>query len=217
MAPSPQNEGPSKQAASYVQPLQPNQGPSGHRGHGASDARTPPVTCRRCRAYSLTTRRRSSATPPMACENSQWCDGACRRRSVRYSKRPKSAPASSRRRARRSTSTKLLRMEPDGGTTNVRNTASAHWKRWLGVESRCVVPLTSFSEFDHGAKQDVWFSLSPDRPLAFFAGSGRHNGPECARSGRAWRRPTYLLSSRLSRTARSARSPKGYASHPDRA
>jgi putative SOS response-associated peptidase YedK len=64
----------------------------------------------------------------------------------------------------------LLRMEPDGGTTNVRNTASAHWKPWLGVESRCVVPLTSFSEFDHGAKQDVWFALAPDRPLAFFAG-----------------------------------------------
>ena len=63
----------------------------------------------------------------------------------------------------------LLRMEPDSGTTNVRNTASAHWKRWL-VESRCLVPFTSFSEFDHGAKQDVWFALSPDRPLAFFAG-----------------------------------------------
>ena len=64
----------------------------------------------------------------------------------------------------------LLRMEPDGGTTNVRNTASAHWKRWLGVESRCVVPLTSFSEFDHGVKQDVWFALAADRPLAVFAG-----------------------------------------------
>ena len=64
----------------------------------------------------------------------------------------------------------LLRMEPDGGTTNVRNTTSAHWKRWLGVGSRCVVPLTSFSEYDHVAKQDVWFALSPDRPLAFFAG-----------------------------------------------
>lgn len=64
----------------------------------------------------------------------------------------------------------LLRMEPDGGTTNVRNTASAHWKPWLGPANRCVVPLTSFSEFDHGAKQDVWFALSEDRPLAFFAG-----------------------------------------------
>jgi putative SOS response-associated peptidase YedK len=64
----------------------------------------------------------------------------------------------------------LLRIEPDGGTTNVRNTASAHWKPWLGVANRCVVPLTSFSEFDHGAKQDVWFALGEDRPLAFFAG-----------------------------------------------
>jgi putative SOS response-associated peptidase YedK len=64
----------------------------------------------------------------------------------------------------------LLRMEPDGGTTNVRNTSSAHWKPWLGIANRCVVPLTSFSEFDHGVKQDVWFALSQDRPLAFFAG-----------------------------------------------
>lgn len=66
--------------------------------------------------------------------------------------------------------TELLRMEPDSGTTNVQNTSSAHWKRWLGPESRCVVPLTSFSEFDHATKQDVWFALSPERPLAFFAG-----------------------------------------------
>jgi len=29
----------------------------------------------------------------------------------------------------------LLRMEPDSGTTNVRNTASSHWKRWLGVDN----------------------------------------------------------------------------------
>lgn len=64
----------------------------------------------------------------------------------------------------------LLRMEPDGGTTNVRNTASAHWRPWLGVQNRCVVPLTSFSEFDHASRQDVWFALSDDRPLAFFAG-----------------------------------------------
>ena len=37
-------------------------------------------------------------------------------------------------------------MEPDAGTTNIRNTASKHWQRWLGRESRCVVPFTSFSE-----------------------------------------------------------------------
>lgn len=64
----------------------------------------------------------------------------------------------------------LLRLEPDGGTTNVRNTSSSHWKRWLGVESRCLVPFTSFSEFDWGAKQDVWFAFGEERPTAFFAG-----------------------------------------------
>lgn len=58
----------------------------------------------------------------------------------------------------------------DRGVTNVRNTKSLHWRRWLGVENRCVVPLTSFSEFDHSSKQDVWFALSADRPLAVFAG-----------------------------------------------
>ena len=34
----------------------------------------------------------------------------------------------------------------DPGITNVRNVKSPHWRRWLGVESRCVVPFTSFSE-----------------------------------------------------------------------
>lgn len=64
----------------------------------------------------------------------------------------------------------LLRMEPDGGTTNVRNTSSSHWKRWLGVESRCLVPFNSFSEFDWGTKQDIWFAFGEERPTAFFAG-----------------------------------------------
>jgi putative SOS response-associated peptidase YedK len=64
----------------------------------------------------------------------------------------------------------LLRLEPDGGTTNVRNTASAHWKRWLGVGNRCVVPFNSFSEFDQAARQDVWFARDESRPLAVFAG-----------------------------------------------
>ncbi|BDG74100.1 hypothetical protein [Roseomonas fluvialis] len=52
----------------------------------------------------------------------------------------------------------LLRMEPDSGTTNIRNTASAHWKRWLGVESRCLVPFTSFSEFNREAGGYIWFA-----------------------------------------------------------
>jgi putative SOS response-associated peptidase YedK len=66
----------------------------------------------------------------------------------------------------------MLRMEPDGGTTNVRNTASSHWKPWLSFASRCLVPFTSFSEPDQvgGSLQPVWFALDESRPLAFFAG-----------------------------------------------
>ncbi|HVY34948.1 MAG TPA: SOS response-associated peptidase [Caulobacteraceae bacterium] len=66
----------------------------------------------------------------------------------------------------------LLRMEPDKGTTNVRNTSSSHWKPWLGPANRCLVPFTSFCEPDQvgGSLKPIWFALSDDRPLAFFAG-----------------------------------------------
>jgi putative SOS response-associated peptidase YedK len=64
----------------------------------------------------------------------------------------------------------LLRMEPDSGTTNIRNVTSKHWQRWLGVEHRCVVPFSSFSEFNKPAGGNVWFALDDSRPLAFFAG-----------------------------------------------
>ena len=61
----------------------------------------------------------------------------------------------------------------DKGVTNVRNTASPHWRRWLSPGSRCVVPFTSFSENDRtpeGKVEPVWFALDETRPLAFFAG-----------------------------------------------
>jgi putative SOS response-associated peptidase YedK len=64
----------------------------------------------------------------------------------------------------------LLRMEPDSGTTNIRNTSSKHWQRWLGVKHRCVVPFTSFSEFNKAEGGDIWFALDEKRPLACFAG-----------------------------------------------
>lgn len=64
----------------------------------------------------------------------------------------------------------LLRLEPDSGTTNVRNTSSSHWKRWLDVPHRCLVPFTSFSEFNKDAGGDIWFAFGEERPTAFFAG-----------------------------------------------
>lgn len=65
----------------------------------------------------------------------------------------------------------------DKGVTNVRNTKSPHWRRWLGPPSRCLVPFTSFSEPDQapgGNRKPVWFALGEERPLAFFAGIWTH-------------------------------------------
>ena len=61
----------------------------------------------------------------------------------------------------------------DSGVTNVRNTASPHRRRWLGVDNRCVVPFTSFSESEtlpDGRKAPIWFARDNSRPLACFAG-----------------------------------------------
>ncbi len=71
---------------------------------------------------------------------------------------------------------------------NIRNTESSYWKRWLSPAHRCLVPFTSFSEYDQkanpkslknadgsphamaGKKDVVWFALNEKRPLAAFAG-----------------------------------------------
>lgn len=69
----------------------------------------------------------------------------------------------------------LVGKKVDKGVTNVRNTSSPHWRRWLGPESRCLVPLTAFSEPGRaadGSYQPAWFRLAGEDPeaLAFFAG-----------------------------------------------
>ena len=66
----------------------------------------------------------------------------------------------------------LLRIEPDSGLTKIRNTSSPHWQRWLEPENRCLVPFTSFSEYDtiDGKKVPVWFAIDESRPVLAFAG-----------------------------------------------
>ena len=66
----------------------------------------------------------------------------------------------------------LLKVEPDSGVTNVRNTSSKHWRRWLEPRHRCLVPMTSFAEPDQvgGSRENIWFALDESRPTAFFAG-----------------------------------------------
>jgi putative SOS response-associated peptidase YedK len=57
--------------------------------------------------------------------------------------------------------------------TNVRNLSSPHWRAWLKPENRCLVPFTSFSEYEDaspkGKKVLRWFAPA-QRPYAMFAG-----------------------------------------------
>ncbi|SIT74859.1 SOS response-associated peptidase family protein [Pontibaca methylaminivorans] len=61
-----------------------------------------------------------------------------------------------------------LKTARDPGVTNVRNLGSPHWRRWLGADHRCIVPLEAFAEPGPGRKP-VWFEAADDQPM-FFAG-----------------------------------------------
>ena len=67
----------------------------------------------------------------------------------------------------------LVGKKTDASVTNIRNVRSKHWRPWLGVEHRCLVPFTSFAEPDNGTfggRAPVWFAFDESRPLACFAG-----------------------------------------------
>ncbi|MCJ2084177.1 SOS response-associated peptidase [Methylobacterium sp. J-090] len=59
--------------------------------------------------------------------------------------------------------------------TNVRNVKSSHWRPWLKPEYRCLVPVSSFSEYadTKPRKTPTWFALDDERPLFAFAGIWR--------------------------------------------
>jgi putative SOS response-associated peptidase YedK len=59
-----------------------------------------------------------------------------------------------------------------GIATNIRNTKSPHWRRWLKPESRCLVPMSSFCEYadTKPRKTPKWFAIDETRPLVAFAG-----------------------------------------------
>lgn len=63
----------------------------------------------------------------------------------------------------------VLKTVRDPGVTNIRNLGSPHWRRWLGRENRCLVPLTSFAEPRGQGLGNQWFAAADGRPM-FFAG-----------------------------------------------
>jgi putative SOS response-associated peptidase YedK len=72
-----------------------------------------------------------------------------------------------------STALAIRDKKTDPGATNVRNVTLPHWRRWLGVESRCVVPFTGFAENKlqpDGSRPPVWFALDKDPAARFSAG-----------------------------------------------
>jgi putative SOS response-associated peptidase YedK len=56
--------------------------------------------------------------------------------------------------------------------TNIRNVSSPHWRGWLSARNRCLVPGTSFCEYEDTKphKTPTWFALGEERPLFAFAG-----------------------------------------------
>jgi putative SOS response-associated peptidase YedK len=61
----------------------------------------------------------------------------------------------------------------DRGITNIRNTASLHWRRWLGPGHRCLVPFTRFAEHvkTPAGSQPLWFGAAENTEhLQCFAG-----------------------------------------------
>jgi putative SOS response-associated peptidase YedK len=59
-----------------------------------------------------------------------------------------------------------------GITTNIRNTRSQHWRRWLTPDFRCLVPISAFCEYadTRPKKTPKWFAIDESRPLVAFAG-----------------------------------------------
>jgi putative SOS response-associated peptidase YedK len=63
----------------------------------------------------------------------------------------------------------LAGKKTDRGVTNIRNTKSPHWRRWLGTTHRCLVPMDAFAEPNTVVGGNAWFAVADRRP-AFFAG-----------------------------------------------
>jgi putative SOS response-associated peptidase YedK len=63
----------------------------------------------------------------------------------------------------------LIGKKTDRGVTNIRNSASPHWRQWAATSHRCLVPFTRFAEPDQAKGGNAWFHFPDERP-SFFPG-----------------------------------------------
>ena len=64
------------------------------------------------------------------------------------------------------------RKKKSGYQTNIRQPRWKQWLPWMEAGHRCLVPVTSFSEYDWRTTPPTvtWFAVDESRPLFFFAG-----------------------------------------------
>jgi hypothetical protein len=107
----------------------------------------------------------------------------------------------------------------DSGVTNIRNAQSPHWRRWLDLEHRCVVPFTSFAEPASGRLSSPNLvrpgSKPPPGVLRGYLGAPMDL---CAEGqGRADNQRSLRLPHLRAKPTCGAVSPAGHASDPDHA
>jgi hypothetical protein len=102
----------------------------------------------------------------------------------------------------------------DKGVTNVRNVSSPHWRRWLAIGNRCVVPFNSFSENAPMTFEPVWFALNePSAGLLRRHLDAMDIGAEG--QGRRDEERHFRLSDDDAECRGLANTPQGDARHPD--
>jgi putative SOS response-associated peptidase YedK len=96
----------------------------------------------------------------------------------------------------------------DYGSTNIRRPNFGHWRQWLGVEHRCIVPATSFAEPSPtpgdkdpatGNQRNFWFAVDETSRCSSSPASGRA-GTAFAASRMAHRTTNFSAFSPPSRT-----------------
>ncbi len=65
----------------------------------------------------------------------------------------------------------LIALDPNSSVPIIGDVRHVHWKKWLKIKNRCLVPFNAFAEADGRRSKHTWFAIDHSRPLSFFAGA----------------------------------------------